>query len=82
MDTAPLVVDLREELLSAIPRVAAGFARPFRAVGQTERARTTGTTRRQAKPSRRAMALKSARSASGVPPEDSVGVGGVEGRSL
>ena len=78
VDTAPLVVDLREELLSAAPRVAAGFARPFRAVGQTESSRTDdGDDKAQAKPSRRAMALKSARSASGVPPEDSVGVGGV-----
>ena len=78
VDTAPLVVDLREELLLAAPRVAAGFARPFRAVGQTEQAGYgDDNNKAKVKPSRRAMALKSARSASGVPPEDSVGVGGV-----
>ena len=84
LDTAPLVVDLREELLVAAPRVAAGFARPFLAVGQSDtdqsakdkKELTTNKTDKT-EPSRRAMALRSARSVSGTNTEDAVGVSNV-----
>ena len=84
LDTAPLVVDLREELLVAAPRVAAGFARPFLAVGQSDTDKSAKdkkelTTNKTDKtePSRRAMALRSARSVSGTNTEDAVGVSNV-----
>ena len=84
LDTAPLVVDLREELLVAAPRVAAGFARPFLAVGQSDADKsakdkndTTTNKADKTEPSRRAMALRSARSVSGTNTEDAVGVSNV-----
>ena len=78
VDTAPLVVDLREELLSAAPRAAAGFARPFRAVGQTESSRTDARGRQGAGQAQsQGDGAQVGKVRVGCTAEDFVGVGGV-----